>query len=121
MSSSDRNVRWGEVTGESKDTGPYRLVEIETDGKKMDAIVLDPFGMQGSPHKGAQTLVIIPDGDEGKAVVLVLPRPKDRWDGMKPGESGMKHFDKKQFMHLKDNGDIDIKTPGGIIHLNPPD
>jgi phage gp45-like len=121
MSSSDRNIRWGELTGESKDVGPYRLVEVEADGKKMDIMTIDPFGLQGSGHKDAQVLLLVPDGDEGKAVGIVMPRPKDRWDGLKPGEVGLKHFDKGQYLHHKDNGDTVIKTPNGILHLNPPD
>lgn len=112
---SDRNIRWAEVITPSKDVGPYKLTEIETDGKRMDIDVVEPHGLQSVPHKGGKVLVLVPDGDEGKAVGIIMPRPKDRIDGQKEGETRLQNHDRGQYVYLDDNGDIRINSPNSKV------
>lgn len=141
---SDRNIRWGVVRSASQDKGPHKIVEVESDGKIMEVFVGETFGVQSNPHVGAQVLIGLPDGDEGKAVIISsMPRPSDRVDGQKEGEVTIKNHDTgNSLQHDKDghtkmttksdlqqtvggnastdaSGNVTIKS-GGIIHLNPP-
>lgn len=129
MPAWEKMIRWGKVKTASADKGPYRLAEVESDGKVLDVHIIDPFGLQGNPHVDGEVLIFTPDADDGKACGIVMPRPKDRWDGLKPGEVGLKNFDKGQTIHMdangaivmaSPNGDTLIKSPGGIVHINPP-
>lgn len=119
MPAWERMIRWGKIKTVSKDQGPYRLAEVESDGKSLDVHLLDPFGLQANPHADAHVLLFVPDGDEGKACGLVMPRPKDRWDGLKEGEVGLKNFDKGQSIHMDADGNVMIRSPGGVVHINP--
>jgi phage gp45-like len=141
---SDRNMRWGVVKKASADKGPHKLVEVEADGKIIDCVVGETFGVQSSPHVGAWVLLGLADGDEGKAVIITsMPRPGDRVDGQKEGEVTIKNHETGNAIQHDANGntkmntkaDLDqtvggnVKTDaegnvvfksGGVIHLNPP-
>ena len=74
----------------------------------------------------AQALILAPDGDEGRAIAFVMPRPKDRVDGQKEGESQfVNHETGNTITHSADGttthtsaGDIIIRS-AGIVHINP--
>lgn len=141
---SDRNIRWAEVKKASADKGPHKLVEVETDGKRMDVYVGETFGVQASPHVGSMVLIALPDGDEGKGVIISsMPRPKDRVDQQKEGEVTFKNHDTGNSTQFDKDGntkstakkDLEEKIggnrtttcegnviirSGSIIHLNPP-
>ena len=119
------HARWGELTGVSKDKGPYKLAEVSVDGKTMDVMMMDAFGVQSNPHKGAQVAIFLLDGDEGKAIGFPLPRPKDRIDQQAEGEVTLKNHDAGQSLKLDKDGNMahDAKgkitlTSGGELHLN---
>lgn len=136
-------MRWARVTKASADKGPHKLVEIETDSKTMDVYVGEVFGVQSSPHVGAMVLVALPDGDEGKGVIIAsMPRPKDRKDGQKEGEVSLVNVDTGNTLqhdadgHTNQTTKADLKQTiggsqktevasnitfksGGILHLNP--
>jgi hypothetical protein len=59
-------IRWGEMTKVSNDKGPYKLGRFQSEGHEVTAIILEPYGIQGSPMKGGQAILIPIDGDEGK-------------------------------------------------------
>lgn len=137
-------MRWGVVVKASADKGPHKIVEVETDGKTIDCFVGETFGVQSSPHEGAQVLIGLADGDEGKAVIITsMPRPGDRVDGQKEGEVTIKNHDTGNAIQHDADGHTSVKTKadlkqtvggnqqtdasgnvvfksGGIIHLNPP-
>lgn len=112
---SDRNIRWAEVTKASDDKGPHKIVEVECDGKKMDVMVGETFGVQASPHVGSQVLVAIADGDEGKGVIISsMPRPKDRQDQQKPGEVSVMNHDTGNRIHHDEAGNTNLKTKAAL-------
>lgn len=122
---SDRNIRWAQVKKASDDKGPYKLYTVETDGKEMDCIGVETYGVQGNAPQDCQALVLVPDGDEGKAVVIILPPPAKRTDQQKEGEvTFINHVKGQTIKHDADGNtrhdapkDI-IMTSGGEIHLN---
>lgn len=126
---SDRNLRQGVVSkgGSSKDKGPHKLCKIECDGKEMDCLMAETFGVQSNPHEGAHVIIACLDGDEGRGTIIAsMPRPKDRQDGHKEGETSfMNHDTGNRIFHDKDGNsthstkkDFIVKSKG-IIHLNP--
>lgn len=122
---SDRNIRWGELKKASDDKGPYKLHTIECDGKEMDCQAIEGFGVQSNAIPGSQCLVLVPDGDEGKAVCIIMPPPEKRVDQQKEGEVTLKnhttgnsiqHQANKDTVHTS-HGNI-IMNSDGEIHLN---
>lgn len=112
---SDRNLRWGVVKTVSNDKGPHKVCEIECDGKKMTAFVGEVFGVQSVPHVGAQVVIGLLDGDEGKAVVLAsMPRPKDRVDGQKEGEVSIKNHDTGNAIKHDKDGHTSVSTKADL-------
>ncbi len=109
---SDRNIRFGVITKTSADKGPHKLVTAIADGKEMVVQVFEPYGIQGSPLKDGVVLIFSPDGDDGKAVGIVMPAPKDRVDQQKPGEVTLKNHDTgNRIQHTVDGHTlIDTKT-----------
>lgn len=108
--SGDRNIRWGVIVGPSDDKGPYKLHAIETDGKTMDAMALDLYGVQGNAITGGQCLILVPDGDEGKAVFIPLPPPAKRVDGQKEGEVSYKNHVTGNVIQHDANGHTTVET-----------
>ena len=117
---SNRNIRWGNVKRTSNDAGPYKLVTVECDGTELECQVLDLSGVEHSPMEGGQAMVFLPDGDEGKAVAVIMAPPKDRVDGQKPGMVTLKNHSKGQSVVLDNDGNVIIKSTG-IVHINPPE
>lgn len=115
------NLFWGKVLGPSKDKGPYKLLRMRADGHEFNAKVLESYGFHSSPMTDGESLIALPDGDMGKATIIGGLPPKDRVDGLKEGETGLKNHKHGQMISLNDNGDIVIKSPSGIVHINPPE
>lgn len=115
---SDRNIRWGRVVKESDDKGPYKLHTIETDGKQMDIQAVECYGVQGNSIAECQCLVLVPDGDEGKAVAIIMPPPAKRTDQQKAGEVSYVNHETGNVIKHEANGDTTIRT-AGILHINP--
>lgn len=122
---SDRNIRFGQLIEVSADKGPYKTATFRSDGKKMDAKVIEPYGVQGQPVKDGLALILIPDGDEGRAVAIVMPPPKDRVDGQAEGEltfidhkTGSKvRFDKSGNIEITPKGGADVKIKAAKVTI----
>mgnify|MGYP003493605044 CR=1 FL=1 len=112
------NIFWGEIVGESKDKGPYRLVRVKADDHEFTATVLEPSGFHGSPLKSGKVMVALPDGDMGRATVIGGIPPKDRWDGLKPGEVGVKNHKSGIELHLGDDGTLSLKATKFVIQAD---
>lgn len=108
-------MRWGEVVGASNDKGPYKLVRVQSDGQEVTAIVLEPYGVQGSPMKKGQAILIPIDGDEGKMVAIIMPPPAKRTDGQKEGEVSYPNHDTGNTIKHDVDGNTTITTPSGTI------
>ena len=104
------SVFWAEVEEESKDSGPYPQIKVKADGDSYRATVLETSGYHGSPLKGGKVLVAFPDGDPAKAVVIGGIPPKDRQDGFKPGEVGLKNHKNGIGIKLEDDGTISMNA-----------
>lgn len=109
------NIRWATVTKSSNDKGPYKLVDVESDGHKFTAHVIEPYGVQGSPLKDGQALIIPVDGDEGKAVALIMPPPAKRTDQQKEGEVSYPNHDTGNTIKHDKDGHTTITTPSGTV------
>lgn len=114
----EQGGRWGEITEISNDKGPYKLVKVQSEGHTMTAIVVEPYGVQASPLKGGQVFLLPFNADNGQAVALVLPPPKDRVDGQKEGEATFKNHKRGQYVKLDDDGNIVINAPGKKVIIN---
>ena len=101
-------IRFGQVTRPSRDKGPYRNVQLVSDGKPLEATVVHGYGIEGSPPKDSLALIFVPDEDEAKAVAIILPPPKDRQDGLKEGEVALRNSTSGTKVHLADNGDLNV-------------
>ncbi|MFP3921669.1 MAG: hypothetical protein ACLFPA_12270 [Dichotomicrobium sp.] len=106
------HVRFGEVLEASNDKGPHKLVKIQSDGKEMIAEIWEPYGVQGSPPRQSTGLVLIPDGDEGKAVFIPKPPPKDRVDGQAEGEVTYKNHVAGQALKMDKDGNVTLELSG---------
>ena len=109
-----RSIRWAEVREPSNDRGPHKLAELVADGKRMTAHVIEPYGFFSSPIKKGLAVVMIPDGDEGKAVAVMLPPPAERVDGLKEGELMLKNLIAGQFMKFDADGHCTLELPGNL-------
>lgn len=77
-----------------------------------------PAGLTGNPVEGAVGYVLMADGNPDSAFLLNLENPKKRPTDLKGGESKF-YGDAGQSVYAKENGDIDISSPTGIVHINP--
>lgn len=111
---SDRMIRFGVVTEVSKDAGPHKLIKVVADGKAMDVKIWEPYGVQGSAPAKSEVLIFTPDGDDGKAVGIVMPPPKDRVDGQKTGEVTFKNHVAGQTAKFDENGNVSVECSGTI-------
>lgn len=107
------SARWGDLIEVSNDKGPYKLAKFRSDSHEFMAQIIDPYGIQGSPPKGSQALLIPVDGDEGKMIAFVMPPPKDRSDGLKAGEAQLKNHVAGQFIYQMENGDTVVSNKDG--------
>ncbi len=100
---------WAEVVKPSNDQGPYKLIRVKADGHEFTATVVESQGFHGSPMQGGKVLIALPDGDMGKAVALGGVPPKDRRDGQKEAEVGMKNHKAGTVLYMHDDGSIELK------------
>lgn len=117
------NPFWTKISKVSNDKGPYRILEVDAHDNPIDAVVISLGGSEAGPMEGGQALCFPIDGDMGKAVVFCLPPPSDRTDQLKEGEVETKNYKsgRGQTVKLDDGGNIMLRSPNGIIHINPPD
>lgn len=121
-------VIMGELIEESNDKGPYRLARVRFDGDEQDVHLLDFGGIVNAPLKDAQVLLFHVDGQPGKLFGIAMSAPKDRIDGNKPGENRVKNLKTGALIEQTDgkkttmqDETVVIKSPGGIVHINPPE
>ena len=111
--------RWATLKKVSNDKGPYKLATFSADGKDdIIAHVLDLSGVQANPEKDSLAFLILPHGDEGRALAIVLPPPAKRTDQQKEGEVSYVNHTTGNVMQHKADGATEIRTKG-ILHLNP--
>jgi len=108
-------IRWATIKKSSNDKGPYKLVEVESDGHQFVAHVLEGYGVQGSPLKDGQALIIPVDGDEGKAVAIVMPPPAKRTDEQKEGEVSYVNHDTGNVMKHDADGTTTTTTKKDLV------
>ena len=82
-------LKWGKVKSTSNDKGPYRLVEVEAEGKTIMAVVANSGGAISNPTVGSMALVLLPGGEDGRAAVIPMHPPRKRRDKMREGEEGI--------------------------------
>lgn len=120
-------ARFAEMKEVTNDKGPYKLARFEAEkGHVVTAQIIEPFGVQASPMKGGQAILIPLDGDEGKFVAIVLPPPKDRVDAQKEGETTIINNKTGTKASMLENGNYETSSAGdtimrstGIFHINP--
>lgn len=125
--------RWAQLTEVSNDKGPYKLVRVQSEGHEFDAIVLEPTGVQASPLKDSQLMILSMNDDTGQAIVMALPPPAKRVDEQKEGEVSYKNHVTENAMKHDAEGNTTITTKkdhviktasntrintGGICYIN---
>lgn len=105
-------IFWGEVQKPSNDKGPYKGLRVQADGHSFNAQVIESGGYHQSPMTGSQVLVMLPDGDMGKAVVIGGQAPKDRVDGQTEGMVTIKNHKNGQTITMDANGNVNITLSG---------
>lgn len=105
-------IRFGEIIEPSADKGPHKLVRIQSEGKEMVAQVWEPYGVQGSAPKKSTGLLLIPDGDEGKAVFIPMPPPAERVDAQAEGEVTYKNHVAGQAFKFDKDGNATLEISG---------
>lgn len=113
-------IRTGELTEESKDEGPFRLVRVASDGDEKDAVLVDFGGVVSAPLKGSQVLLIQADGEDGKLYAIAFAPPADRIDQNKPGENRIKNLKTGALFEQNEDGSVNINAPGKLT-INAPD
>lgn len=102
-----RGARQGVVVAESRDTGPFPLVQVLADGKRHDVTILNMTGLTGSPLKDSAVLIVPVEGqDDILYGIIAGPPTSGRVDRLKPGETTLKNHKTGSMVTMKDNGDI---------------
>ena len=115
------NIRFGTIKGPSNDKGPYKLMTVTSEDNEIEGMMFDPSGSAAAPMTDGLVVIIPIAGDEGKHMFLAMPPPADRIDGLKEGEQHTKNHKRGQSVELNDAGDVVMKSPSGIVHINPPE
>jgi phage gp45-like len=114
-----RSIRFGEIKEASTDAGPHKLIRVTADGKPMTVKLWEPYGVQGSPTVGGEVLIFTPDGDDGRAVAIAMPPPKDRVDGQKQGEVTIKNHAAGQTVKMDADGNVSVECAGTMTIKAP--
>lgn len=105
-------IFWGEVLSPSNDAGPYKGLRVQADGHEFNAQVVEVGGYHQSPMQGSQVLIMLPDGDMGKAVIVGGQSPADRVDGQSEGMVTIKNHKSGQTIEIDANGNVNITLSG---------
>jgi hypothetical protein len=116
---SDSNILQGKLVSVSNDKGPFKIAEFVADGKTFFAQIVEPSGLQSSALAGSEALILLPDGDWGKAKAFVSPPPAKRVTGQKEGETGLhNHITGNAMVHDKDGNTFITTKDGSIVKLH---
>lgn len=105
-------IFWGEVLKPSNDKGPYKGLRVQADEHEFNAQVIESGGYHQSPMTGSQVLVLLPDNDMGKAVIIGGQAPADRVDGQTEGMVTIKNHKNGQSISMDASGNVNINLAG---------
>jgi phage gp45-like len=91
------------------------------DGEEWDLPLRgQPHGMTSVPKPGMVGYLYCANGRPDQAYLGTLEDPKKRKEfaDRKEGENTL-YADKNQEIHMNENGDMLLKSPNGIVHINP--
>lgn len=112
-----KTARFVRIVGPSNDKGPYKLINVDSDGHEIEAYVMESSGFSSAPMTDGIAIAFPIAGDEGKVVILPLAPAKDRYDGLAEGEAKMGNLKKGTVIHFDDAGNI-VLTGKVIINGN---
>lgn len=102
------------------DTGPIQKVTVQ--GLADEEFELSArgqrFGMTGNPPVGSVGYLHIPNGDMDAAYMTDLEHPDMRPNNRESGEA-IAYAKQGQRVELDKDGNILVKSPNGIVHINP--
>jgi len=101
------------------DGGQYQFAQVEVMAGEVKADVqrFQNFGFTGNPPGGSIALVGFLGGDRDHPVILYAEDPATRKSGLKAGESAVYNAF-KDFIHLKENGEVEIKCKNLIVNAS---
>lgn len=105
-------IFWGEVLKPSNDKGPYKGLRVQADDHEFNAQVIESGGYHQNPMTGSQVLVLLPDNDMGKAVIIGGQSPADRVDGQTEGMVTIKNHKSGQSITMDSSGNVNINLAG---------
>lgn len=103
------------------DSGPIQMVRVMGLADEIFELPLrgQPHGMTSVPPKGAIGYVMMAGGRPDQAFLMGLEHPEQRPNGRDSGEAIM-YATPGQRIDLDRDGNVLIKSAGGVVHINPP-
>lgn len=77
-----------------------------------------PHGLSSVPRKGSVGYLFVGNGRPDEAFIMGMEHPEDRPKNLKSGES-VQYGSKKQTCLMDEKGNTILRTPQGIVHINP--
>jgi hypothetical protein len=116
-----RLVRWAVITSCSSDDKDFPIHQTTYVGKVGDGLAWYPYGFHANPGPGALALMFSVNSDPENRVVFP-GSPKERGGVLLPtplsqGEVLVYNPTTQSFIHMKNNGEIDIKTAISDINI----
>lgn len=112
-------VRRVEVV-EVDDSGEIQTITVQgLDGEFFELPLRNqPHGLSGVPPVGSVGILTMVNGRPDMAQLSNLEHPDLRPKNYKPGET-VGYGPTEQLVEMVENGDVYIKSPSGIVHINP--
>lgn len=105
---------------EVKDTGTIQMVTVQ--GLKGEFFKFpyrgQPHGLTTVPTVGSVGYLFMASGRPDQAFLMGLEDPQLRPSGKAEGETWL-YAKKGQTVELNDDGDLLIRSPSGVVHINP--
>lgn len=107
-------IKQGLITLLNDDTSAYPTAQATMNGKPTDYTRLSPYGLDSNPPSNAWVLLFNSQGDESVKFGIasdLLNRKK----ALKKGEVVLYNTLSKSWVHLKENGDIELDVKNDLI------
>jgi len=100
------------------DSGQFPVQQVEYMDKVGTAFTMMPYGLHANIPENYLGIIFQIGAQENNRIAFPLSS-KERIRDLKPGEIVLYHPEKKTFIHLKENGDIDVDTQSNVNIKSP--
>lgn len=106
-------IRFGRIEQAGSDDNDFPVQAVSYFGKKINCNIIFPYGVHANLPVDSLITMFSVGGDDANKVGLG-GMPANRIKNLPEGEVVFFHPITKSKMHFRNNGDIDIETPGNI-------